>query len=187
MRPAESISRWILQAGTEWHSAEHYRRTARNAALPQCRPATYAFGTFVELWRELGGEFTGKLRIEAAPADARALLSFDSLSLAEIVRLTNKFSNNLMARHLLLTMGGERLGYPATLEKGAAAITAWSRERGLDLQGVDIDNGSGLSRITHISVLQMAQILRAAEHSPYARNFSPRCRWPESTAHCGPA
>ena len=63
------------------------------------------------------------------------------------------------------------MGYPATLEKGAAAIAAWSRERGLDLQGVDIDNGSGLSRITHISVLQMAQILRAAEHSPYAPEF----------------
>ena len=87
------------------------------------------------------------------------------------MRLTNKFSNNLMARHLLLTMGGERLGGPATLEKGAATLAEWSRERGLDLQGVDIDNGSGLSRITHISVLQMAQILRAAERSPYAPEF----------------
>ena len=135
------------------------------------RPATYAFGTFVELWRELGGEFTGKLRLEAAPADARTLVSFDSLSLAEIVRLTNKYSNNLMARHLLLSIGAQRLGTPATLEKGAAAIAEWSRERGLDLQGVDIDNGSGLSRITHISVLQMAEVLRAAYHSPYAPEF----------------
>jgi D-alanyl-D-alanine carboxypeptidase/D-alanyl-D-alanine-endopeptidase (penicillin-binding protein 4) len=135
------------------------------------RPATYAFGTFVELWHESGGEFSGKLRIEAAPADARPLLSFDSLSLGEIVRLTNKFSSNLMARHLLLTMGRERLGGPATLEKGAAAIAEWSRERGLDLRGMEIDNGSGLSRSTHISVLQMAQILSAALHSPYAPEF----------------
>jgi D-alanyl-D-alanine carboxypeptidase/D-alanyl-D-alanine-endopeptidase (penicillin-binding protein 4) len=135
------------------------------------QPATYAFGTFVELWRESGGEFSGKLRVEAAPADAQLLLSFDSLSLGEIVRLTNKFSSNLMARHLLLTMGEERSGGPATLEKGAAAIAEWSRERGLDLQGVDIDNGSGLSRSTHISVLQMAQSLRAAYHSRYAPEF----------------
>jgi D-alanyl-D-alanine carboxypeptidase/D-alanyl-D-alanine-endopeptidase (penicillin-binding protein 4) len=135
------------------------------------RPATYAFGTFVELWHESGGVFSGTLRVEAAPADARPLLSFDSLTLGEIVRLTNKFSSNLMARHLLLTMGEERLGAPATLEKGAAAISEWSRERGLDLQGMDIDNGSGLSRSTHISVLQMAQILSAAYRSRYAPEF----------------
>jgi D-alanyl-D-alanine carboxypeptidase/D-alanyl-D-alanine-endopeptidase (penicillin-binding protein 4) len=135
------------------------------------QPATYAFGTFVELWRESGGEFSGKLRVEAAPTDAQPLLSFDSLSLGEIVRLTNKFSSNLMARHLLLTMGEERSGGPATLEKGAAAIAEWSRERGLDLRGMDIDNGSGLSRSTHISVLQMAQTLSAAYHSRYAPEF----------------
>jgi D-alanyl-D-alanine carboxypeptidase/D-alanyl-D-alanine-endopeptidase (penicillin-binding protein 4) len=135
------------------------------------QPATYAFGTFVELWHESGGEFSGKLRVEAAPADAQPLLSFDSLSLSEIVRLTNKFSSNLMARHLLLTMGEERSGGPATLEKGAAAIAEWGRERGLDLRGMDIDNGSGLSRSTHISVLQMAEILSAAYRSRYAPEF----------------
>jgi serine-type D-Ala-D-Ala carboxypeptidase/endopeptidase (penicillin-binding protein 4) len=143
----------------------------RSFARVLLQPATYAFGTFVELWRELGGEFTGKLRVEAAPADAQAFLTFDSLSLAEIVRLTNKFSNNLMARHLLLTMGAEKSGNPATLEKGAAAVAEWGRERGLDLRGMDIDNGSGLSRITHISALQMAEILRAAYRSPYAPEF----------------
>jgi serine-type D-Ala-D-Ala carboxypeptidase/endopeptidase (penicillin-binding protein 4) len=143
----------------------------RSFARVLLRPATYAFGTFVELWRELGGEFTGKLRVEAAPADAKAFLTFDSLSLAEVVRLTNKFSNNLMARHLLLTMGAEKSGSPATLEKGAAAVAEWGREHGLDLRGMDIDNGSGLSRITRISALQMAEILRAAYRSPYAPEF----------------
>jgi D-alanyl-D-alanine carboxypeptidase/D-alanyl-D-alanine-endopeptidase (penicillin-binding protein 4) len=134
------------------------------------QPATYAYGTFVELWREMGGEISGSLRVEAA-AQSEALLSFDSLTLGEIVRLTNKFSSNLMARHLLLTMGGERFGYPATLEKGAAAVAEWSAERGLDLQGVDIDNGSGLSRSTHISALQMGKVLSAAYRSRYAPEF----------------
>jgi serine-type D-Ala-D-Ala carboxypeptidase/endopeptidase (penicillin-binding protein 4) len=163
-------------------ASERWDRVVFSGALsPHCaersftrvllQPATYAFGTFVELWHELGGEFTGKLRVEAAPADAEALLSFDSLTLGEIVRLTNKFSSNLMARHLLLTMGAERSGSPATLEKGSAAIADWARERGLDLQGMEIDNGSGLSRSTHISALQMAKVLGAAYHSPYAPEF----------------
>jgi D-alanyl-D-alanine carboxypeptidase/D-alanyl-D-alanine-endopeptidase (penicillin-binding protein 4) len=134
-------------------------------------PSTYAFGTFVELWRQSGGEFSGKMRLESTPADAKLLFNYESLSLAEIVRLTNKHSSNLMARHLLLTIGKERYGEPATLEKGAAAIADWARERGFDLSNVDIDNGSGLSRSTHISALQMARILSSAYHSRFAPEF----------------
>jgi len=145
--------------------------TERSFTRVLLQPATYAFGTFVELWHELGGELSGKLRVEAAPPQAEALLSFDSLTLGEIVRLTNKFSSNLMARHLLLTMGAERLGNPATLEKGAAAMAEWAGERGLDLKGMDIDNGSGLSRSTHISAQQLAKVLSAAYRSPYAPEF----------------
>jgi D-alanyl-D-alanine carboxypeptidase/D-alanyl-D-alanine-endopeptidase (penicillin-binding protein 4) len=87
------------------------------------------------------------------------------------VRLTNKYSSNLMARHLLLTLGEDRFGPPATLDKGAAALAEWSRERGLSLQDVAIDNGSGLSRTTHISVLQLGKVLSAAYHSRYAPEF----------------
>ncbi|HEX4240595.1 MAG TPA: D-alanyl-D-alanine carboxypeptidase/D-alanyl-D-alanine-endopeptidase [Steroidobacteraceae bacterium] len=143
----------------------------RSFARVLLRPASYAFGTFVHLWRELGGEIDGKLRVEAAPADAAVLLNFDSLTLGEIVRLTNKFSSNLMARHLLLTLGEERSGAPGTPEKGAAAIADWSRAQGLDLAGVDIDNGSGLSRTTRISAEQLAAVLRAAYRSRYAPEF----------------
>jgi D-alanyl-D-alanine carboxypeptidase/D-alanyl-D-alanine-endopeptidase (penicillin-binding protein 4) len=143
----------------------------RSFARVLLRPADYAFGTFVELWHELGGDLTGKLRVAPTPADAQPFLVFDSLTLGEIVRLTNKFSSNLMARHLLLTLGEDRFGRPATLDKGAAAIAEWSRERGLALDDMNIDNGSGLSRTTHISVLQMAKVLSAAYHSRFAPEF----------------
>lgn len=147
------------------------RCTEQSFARVLLRPATYAFGTFVQLWRQSGGDFNGKLRVETAPADAKALLTSDSLTLGEIIRLTNKFSSNLMARHLLLTVGKERFGDPATLQKGADTLAEWGRERGLDLQGIDIDNGSGLSRSTHISVLQLAKALCAAYRSRFAPEF----------------
>ena len=53
-------------------------RNARSAASPACCSGLrdYAFGTFVELWRELGGEFNGALRIEAAPPDAQLIREF---------------------------------------------------------------------------------------------------------------
>jgi len=143
----------------------------RSVARVLLRPADYAFGTFVALWRELGGEFAGTLRVGPSPADAHPLLSFDSLTLGEIIRLTNKFSSNLMARHLLLTVGGDRFGTPATPGKGAAALTEWAQARGLPLEDMIIDNGSGLSRTTRISALQMAKVLSVAYHSRYAPEF----------------
>jgi D-alanyl-D-alanine carboxypeptidase/D-alanyl-D-alanine-endopeptidase (penicillin-binding protein 4) len=135
------------------------------------RAPEYAFGTFIELWKQLGGQFSGKMRVESAAPDDQPFMSFDSLDLAEIVRLTNKFSNNLMARHLLLTLGKERYGAPATLDKGGQAIAEWARGRALDLQDIEIGNGSGLSRATHISALQMAAALGAAYRSRYAPEF----------------
>ena len=66
------------------------------------------------------GRIQRQIAHRATPADAKLLAYLRFLSLAEIVRLTNKYSNNLMARHLLLTLGAERYGDPATLEKGAA-------------------------------------------------------------------
>ena len=134
-------------------------------------PTAYAFGTFIALWRELGGEFSGQLRLAPAPSDVKPFLDFESLTLGEIIRLTNKYSSNLMARHLLLTIGAERYGVPATPEKGAQVLDEWGRERGLDLQAINIDNGSGLSRDTHISVMQMAQVLIAAYKSRFAPEF----------------
>ena len=96
------------------------------------------------------------MRIEAAPPDAQPLLSFESLTLGEVIRLTNKYSNNLMARQLFLTIGEDRYGAPATPDKGTRAIADWSRERGLPLADLVIDNGSGLSRNARISALDMA-------------------------------
>ena len=147
------------------------RCASRSFTRVLLKPPQYAYGTFVSLWRGLGGEFDGTLRVEAAPPDAEALLGYDSLTLGEVIRLTNKYSSNLMARHLLLTLGRERFGAPATIEKGTAAIGEWSRARNLGLEEVDIDNGSGLSRSSRISVLTMAKVLYAAYHSRYAPEF----------------
>jgi serine-type D-Ala-D-Ala carboxypeptidase/endopeptidase (penicillin-binding protein 4) len=149
-------------------SGECLERTITRVML---KAPSYAFGTFVELWRESGGAFNGGMRIEATPPDAQPLLSFESLSLGEVIRLTNKYSNNLMARHLFLTIGEDRFGVPATPDKGSRAIADWSRERGLPLADLVIDNGSGLSRTERISALDMATMLRAAYHSRWAPEF----------------
>jgi D-alanyl-D-alanine carboxypeptidase/D-alanyl-D-alanine-endopeptidase (penicillin-binding protein 4) len=149
-------------------SGECLDRTITRVML---KAPSYAFGTFVELWRETGGEFSGTMRIGTAPPDAQSVLSFESLTLGELIRLTNKYSNNLMARHLFLTIGADRYGPPATPDKGARAIADWSRERGLPLADMVLDNGSGLSRSERISALEMGALLRFAYRSRWAPEF----------------
>jgi D-alanyl-D-alanine carboxypeptidase/D-alanyl-D-alanine-endopeptidase (penicillin-binding protein 4) len=163
--PTESWDRVVFRGALSRDCAE------RSIARVVLKAPSYAFGTFLELWRESGGVFDGKLRVEPAPPEAEPFASFDSLTLGEIVRLTNKYSNNLMARHLLLTLGRERYGPPATLEKGVDAFADWARARGLALPGLEIGNGSGLARATRISALEMASVLGAAFHSRYAPEF----------------
>lgn len=143
----------------------------REFARALLRPAEYAYGTFVSFWRQQGGEFGGHLRIGAAPADARPLLNYDSLSLGELIRLTNKFSNNVMARDLFLTLGMQRFGGPATLEKSRSAIAEWSQARALAMEQATIDNGSGLSREERISAAALGRVLNAAYHSRFQPEF----------------
>lgn len=115
------------------------------------------------LWRELGGIGPQRVVSGAVPAGAELLLSWESPPLAEVVRDTNKFSNNVMARHLLLALDPAK---PATPAGGAARLRQWLREQQLEMAGLVIDNGSGLSPTERLSALQMSSLLAAAWRSP---------------------
>lgn len=71
-----------------------------------------------------------------------------------------------MTRHLLLTLGLEREGAPATPEKGRAAIEAWVKQRGLVMPGLYVDNGAGLSRRTRVTAGGFGQMLLDAWQHP---------------------
>jgi D-alanyl-D-alanine carboxypeptidase/D-alanyl-D-alanine-endopeptidase (penicillin-binding protein 4) len=105
------------------------------------------------------------------PAGARLVATHEGPVLADIVRDINKFSNNVMARNLFLTIGAVTNKPPATPEKSARAIAAFLRRSGLDMPDLAMQNGSGLSRDEHISALSMANLLQAANASPVAQPF----------------
>ncbi|MGH8176438.1 MAG: D-alanyl-D-alanine carboxypeptidase/D-alanyl-D-alanine endopeptidase, partial [Steroidobacter sp.] len=126
----------------------------------------FAYGTFRTLWTQAGGAIDGGFRLDAAPPEAQLLYEHDSQSLPEIIRLVNKFSNNLMARHLLLTLGAEKFGPPATVENGRNAMRAWLLNRDIDSSGFVLDNGSGLSRAERITARGLGEMLDVAWHSP---------------------
>lgn len=135
------------------------------------RAPEYAYGVFRSLWEEGGGTIRGGMRLGTVPNGARMLATLDSLPLAEIIRGINKHSNNVMARHVLLTLGAERYGPPGTVEKGARAAAEFLERRGLVFPELDIGNGAGLARETRISARSLGRLLLAADRSPYRAEF----------------
>jgi len=71
-----------------------------------------------------------------------------------------------MARQLLLTLGAEKSGAPATETKGVAAINTWLLGRGLNFNELVVENGSGLSRIERISAEHLGRLLVSTYNSP---------------------
>jgi D-alanyl-D-alanine carboxypeptidase/D-alanyl-D-alanine-endopeptidase (penicillin-binding protein 4) len=122
-------------------------------------------GVFLQLWAELGGTLTGGVRDGTVPADARAVAVSPSPTLAEAVRDINKFSNNVMARQLFLTLGMEAGRRPASADDADAAIRSWLDARGLGIPELVLENGSGLSRRERISAEGLGRVLQAAWRS----------------------
>ena len=132
----------------------------------------YAYGTFRTFWTQSGGAIDGGFKVGTLPQDAIQLYAFDSLPAAEIIRLVNKYSNNVMARTLLLTLGAEKFGAPATTQGGREAVRTWLADHRIQIPGLVIDNGSGLSRDERITVRGMTEVLDLAWHSPFMPEFA---------------
>ena len=131
----------------------------------------YTLYLFRKLWTELGGSFNGKLLTKNVPIDAKKLIQQDAKTLAQILPDMNKWSNNLMARQLLLTLAAEsatvdNIDVSATQDNGAIAVERWLKSIGLHFDELVIENGSGLSRIERISAEHMGQMLVNAYYSP---------------------
>lgn len=126
----------------------------------------YAYGLFDSLWREGGGELSGGYRRGSAPEATEPWLEFKSEFAFQAVRYMNKHSNNVMARQLLLTLGAEWFGPPATLDKARRAAGEVLAREGLQLPSLVLDNGSGLSRISRISAADLGRILLHAGRGP---------------------
>jgi len=131
----------------------------------------YTHGLFSTLWSELGGEFNGDVRLGAVPDDIEPSVIWNSLPLSDIIKSINKYSNNVMTRHLLLTLGAEILGPPATVAKGIEAVNSYLEVKSLDSTALTMSNGAGLSRGTRVTTDLLNKVLQIAWLSPYMPEF----------------
>ncbi|KQO26960.1 peptidase M15 [Acidovorax sp. Leaf76] len=128
-------------------------------------PRGFAARAVEGMWRELGGKLTGSVRDGKVPAGLKPAFVSTSPALAEVVRDVNKYSNNVMAQHVFLTMALQKNGV-ATFDGAREALRQWWQARVGDAELPQADNGAGLSRDARLTAQALARMLQVAWQSP---------------------
>ncbi len=150
-----------------------------------------------QAWQDGGGHLGGTVRNGSWPAGLPVWQTWTSPPLATVVRDINKFSNNVMARQLFLTLGAGNTSRdasrdanepprPATLASARAATTQLvleatrggngngsgnGRPSACEGEALQLDNGAGLSRSERSTALCLGQWLQALWRSPVMPEF----------------
>ena len=129
----------------------------------------HSSGLIRALWTELGGTLGGQVRAGNVAIGSKLVAQHESPPLADAVRDINKFSNNVMARQVFLTLGNDTA--PATAERSKQRVSEWLNQRGLRFNELVLDNGSGLSRSERISGDSLNRLLLDAWKNPVMPEF----------------
>ena len=139
-------------------------------------PSSYNARAFEAAWKALGGQIDGRVRVSATPAVPEGRtpwLEFSSPPLADVLRDMNKFSNNVIAHQLFLTLGLTLSPTPGGPEAGSweatrQVVSEVMRQRaGCGDGQLVLRGGSGLSREERITARCLGQILQWGWASPW--------------------
>jgi len=117
---------------------------------------------------EKGVQTSGIIKLgRVLKTNDRLILRYRSnLSLTQVVARMLEFSNNFIANQILVSTGANVLGAPGTLDKGVKTLLTYAR-RELEIDDLNISEGSGISRKNRISARSMLKVLNKFE--PYYR------------------
>ncbi len=143
----------------------------------------YAARAIEGMWREVGGQLAGTVRDgPVATAAGPAVFEIGSPTLAEVVRDVNKYSNNVMAQQLFLSLSlpagrasdksaaaaDTPAAVPASFAASRDVVQQWWRDRiGASVDMPLVDNGAGLSRHARASAMALGRLLQVAYQSPW--------------------
>jgi len=158
------------------HSTERPTLVLQGKLSNRCKKRYYKYiitKPYKEFYNALKNEFAkrgikynGKRKMAKTPLEAKKIYTHYSKKLEDIIAITAKKSNNLFARHLLLTLGAKIYGSPSNLNKGRKAVErVLNRYHLLNYSKTCIDNGCGLSRESRITARSMAKVLDHAYKS----------------------
>lgn len=129
-------------------------------------PRSHAARAVAGLWAEMGGRLQGQVREGRVPEGLQSAFAVHSPPLAEVVRDINKYSNNVMAQQLFLTLALQQKRH-GSFNAARRTLQQWWNNRIGTGEGQPVfDNGSGLSREERISAAALAKMLQEAWRSP---------------------
>jgi serine-type D-Ala-D-Ala carboxypeptidase/endopeptidase (penicillin-binding protein 4) len=123
-----------------------------------------------------------KIKVTGKPATYRLLPNYhpekvtsitETLSpdLADIINVLNHESVNLFAEHLIKELG-KQFKNTGTTKAGSEVITDFLRVSGIDVNGIFIEDGSGLSPITAVNTRELVRLLVFMKnHGKYFNEF----------------
>ena len=126
-------------------------------------PQQFAVRVVHGMWAHVGGQLSGQVREGSVPPQLQPVFQHESVPLAEVVRDINKFSNNVMAQQLFLTLSQQPRG-TGSFDASREVMQRWWRDR-VGGEVPVFDNGSGLSRDERISAQGLARLLHMAWQS----------------------
>ena len=139
---------------------------------PAADPSLQAATTFTRLLQARGIQVDGAPRTAKAPAQTTKVLDVASQPVKVLVGEMLQFSDNTTAEMLLKEMGLAKGGVGSTTA-GLAAERAWLTGAGVDLTGVTVVDGSGLSRDDRVSCHFFGDLLsRGGPQSPLAQSLA---------------
>lgn len=100
------------------------------------------------------------------PRDAQLLHEEPSTSMQGLLSLANTESHNFTAEVLLRSAAGTW-----NLAEATRAETDWLTNQGLPMQGVRIEDGSGLSRTNRLTSRFLTALLLRMDQHPYGRDY----------------
>jgi D-alanyl-D-alanine carboxypeptidase/D-alanyl-D-alanine-endopeptidase (penicillin-binding protein 4) len=128
-------------------------------------PTAYA-GAVLEMALEANGIHVAEpARAGSVPDGAVELLAFEGRSLGEIVRLMLKYSSNPIAETLTKALSAAHGEEPAGWVGGVAATRAALVRLGVEVNGLEMVDGSGLSYENRVSPRTLVSALDVARHS----------------------
>jgi D-alanyl-D-alanine carboxypeptidase/D-alanyl-D-alanine-endopeptidase (penicillin-binding protein 4) len=153
-RAEEVVVSGVVRAASE---SKSYHRSVLD-------PVRYA-GSVLRAQLEANGiAVEGDVRLGSVPDTMVSLHEFEGKSLADVVQLFLKYSNNAMGEMLVKALGVRDAGVGSWVT-GIAALRAELERLGIDVAGLSIVDGSGLSYQNRVTPRALVSALRVAVDS----------------------